>query len=88
MSKLSTRPSTPTHRPRSFWLRFARDATPSQQQRFIDTYQRYVYAAKEQVVNRIDQTCLSIESYVELRRHASAIWVRGSLNPKRELPLN
>ena len=63
----------------SFWLRFARDATPSQQRCFIDTFQAYVRAAQEQVVTRVDQTCPSIENYVEQRRHASAVWVSGSL---------
>ena len=63
----------------SFWLRFARDATLNQQRRFIDTFQAYVRAAREQVVTRIDQTCPSIESYIEQRRHASAVWVSGSL---------
>jgi uncharacterized protein YueI len=63
----------------SFWLRFSRDATPSQQRRFIGTFEAYVRAARDQVVTRIDQTCPSIENYIEQRRHASAVWVSGSL---------
>jgi len=78
MSKSSGRISTTTDHLCSFWLRFSRDATPSQQRRFIDTCQAYVRAAQEQVVNRVDQSCPTIESYVELRRQTSAIWVRSS----------
>ena len=80
MSQLSGRVSITPDCPHSFWLRFARDATPSQQRRFIDTCQAYVSAAHEQVVNRIGHTYPSIESYLKLRRHTSAVWVSGSPN--------
>ena len=88
MSKPSSCLSTPADRLCSIWIRFSRDATPSQQRRFIDTCQAYVHATQEQVVNRIDQTCPSIESYVELRRHTSAIWVGGSPQMKHQLTLH
>ena len=81
-STSSGRVSTTTDHPCSFWLRFARDATPSQQRRFIDTCQDYVRAAQEQAVNRVDQTCPTIESYVKLRRQTSAVWVCGGGSSK------
>jgi len=87
-SKPSSRLPTPANRPCSTWIRFSRDATPNQQRRFIDTCQAYVHATQEQVVNRLDQTCPSIESYVELRRHTSAIWVGGSPHIKHHLTLD
>ena len=81
----SSRLSTLADRSCSFWLRFSRDATPSQQRRFIDTCQAYVRATQEQVVNRLDRTCPSIETYCELRRHTSAVWVGGLPNRIYEL---
>jgi len=87
MSQSSSRVSTTADRPCSFWLRLAHDATPRQQRRFIDTFQAYLSAAQEQVANRTHQTCPSIQRYVELRRHTSAIWVGDSPTVERALTL-
>ena len=69
-------------------IRFSRDATPDQQRRFIDKCQAYVDATQEQLVNRLDQTCPSIESFIELRRHTSAVSVGGSPHVKHQLTLS